>query len=154
MPFACAPRLALLVAGRGGLRIAAAARRSALLPDPTPAGWTAAAAGGEATDLSAWWARFGDPALPPLVAQALQANTSVAAAQARLRQARAQRTLAEANLAPRVTGSGSAQASRIEGRETSEQYRAGLDAGWEARPLGRRCRRCAGRRGRRPAPAR
>ena len=100
-------------------------------PDPTPAGWTAPAAGGEATDLSAWWVRFGDPALAPLVAQALQANTSVAAAQARLRQARAQRTLAEADLAPRVTGSGSAQASTIEGRATSEQYRAGLDAGWE-----------------------
>jgi NodT family efflux transporter outer membrane factor (OMF) lipoprotein len=66
-----------------------------------------------------------------LVAQALQANTSVAAALARLRQARAQRTLAEADLAPRVTGTGSAQASTIEGRATSEQYRAGLDAGWE-----------------------
>ena len=102
-----------------------------LAPDPTPSAWTAAAAGGAATDLSAWWARFGEPALPPLVEQALQANTSVTAAQARLRQARAQRLLAEAGLAPRVTGSGSAQASQVEGRDIGEQYRAGLDASWE-----------------------
>ena len=100
-------------------------------PDPTPAVWTAPAAAGVATDLSGWWTRFGDPALAPLVAQALQANTNVDAAQARLRQARAQRTLAEAGLAPRVTGSGSAQASTIEGRAPSEQYRVGLDASWE-----------------------
>ncbi len=123
-------------------------------PDPTPAGWTAAAAGGEATDLSAWWARFGDPALAPLVEQALQANTSVAAALARLRQARAQRTLAEADLAPRVTGSGSAQAStdRGPGDQRAVPRRPGRRLG--DRPLGRRRRRRAGRRGRRAAPAR
>jgi len=101
------------------------------VPDPTPAAWNATASSGQATDLSAWWARFGEPALPPLVAHALQVNTNVAAAKARLRQARAQRSLAEANLAPRVTGSGSAQASAIENRETTEQYRVGLDASWE-----------------------
>ena len=102
------------------------------LPDPTPATWTAAAAAGApASDLSSWWSRFGDPALPPLVEQALLFNTNLAAAQARLRQARAQRLLAEANLAPNVTGSGSAQTSRVEGREGSEQFRASLDAGWE-----------------------
>ena len=100
-------------------------------PDPTPTAWTAAAAGGEVTDLSAWWARFGDPALAPLVEQALRVNTSVIAAQARLRQSRAQRQLAEADLAPTVTGSASAQASQVEGRDTGEQYRANLDAGWE-----------------------
>jgi NodT family efflux transporter outer membrane factor (OMF) lipoprotein len=100
-------------------------------PPPTPAAWSAAAAGAKASDLSAWWSNFGDPALPPLVEQALQHNTSVTAAQARLRQARAQRKLAEANLGPNVTGSGSAQASRVEGRDTGEQYRASLDAGWE-----------------------
>lgn len=66
-----------------------------------------------------------------MVEQALLFNTNLAAAQARLRQARAQRLLAEANLAPNVTGSGSAQTSRVEGREGSEQFRASLDAGWE-----------------------
>lgn len=99
--------------------------------DPTPATWTATTASAQASDLSAWWSHFGDPALPPLVEQALLFNTNVAAAQARLRQARAQRLLADANLAPNVTGSGSAQTSRVEGREASEQYRASLDAGWE-----------------------
>jgi NodT family efflux transporter outer membrane factor (OMF) lipoprotein len=101
------------------------------LPVPTPAAWTAAAAGTQTSDLSGWWSRFGDPALPTLIEQALQFNTTVEAAQARLRQARAQRSLAAANLNPNVTGSGSAQASQVESREPAEQYRASLDASWE-----------------------
>ena len=40
------------------------------------------------------WSHFGDPVLPALVAQALAQGTDVAAAQARLRQARASRDLA------------------------------------------------------------
>jgi len=100
-------------------------------PDPTPSAWTTAVVEAQPSDLAVWWARFGDPALPPLVEQALLFNTNVTAAQARLRQARAQRLLAKANLAPNVTGGGSAQTGRIEGREASEQYRVSLDAAWE-----------------------
>lgn len=99
--------------------------------DPTPTAWTAAASHGDATALAGWWARFGDPVLAPLVAQALQANADLGAARARLRQARAQREIAAAALSPTLGASGSAQASRSEGRDTAEQYRAGLDARWE-----------------------
>jgi NodT family efflux transporter outer membrane factor (OMF) lipoprotein len=102
-----------------------------LPPDPIPAAWTAGAADAQPGDLSAWWTQFGDPVLPKLVERALLFNTNVTAAQARLRQARALRLLAEANLAPSVTGGGSAQSSRVEGREASEQYRVSLDAAWE-----------------------
>ena len=101
-------------------------------PDPTPAGWTAAAVTGSATDLAGWWTRFGDPALAPLIEQALRAGTDVDVARARLRQARAQRDLAEAGLAPRLDGSGSAQGGWTDKGGRSEQYRVGLDAGWEA----------------------
>lgn len=100
-------------------------------PLPTPAAWTASAATGEATTLASWWQRFGDPELAPLIAQALQGQTDIAAAQARLRQARAQRTLAAAQLTPSVSGSGSAQANRSDGGH-GESYRTGLDASWEA----------------------
>jgi len=99
--------------------------------DPTPTAWTGPTVAGEATGLAAWWTRFGDPALGPLIEQALRGGSSVAGAQARLRQARAQRLLAEAALSPTVRGSGSAQASLGEGRDPSESYRAGLDASWE-----------------------
>jgi NodT family efflux transporter outer membrane factor (OMF) lipoprotein len=100
-------------------------------PDPTPPAWTLGTAGTSATDLAGWWTRFGDPALAPLIERALQDQTDVGAAQARLRQARAQRNLAAAQLGPSVSGSGSAQSSLSEGRSTSESYRAGLDASWE-----------------------
>lgn len=99
-----------------------------------PAGWTAAPAAdnaaGEVTSLADWWQRFGEPELAPLIAQALQGQSDIAAAQARLRQARAQRALASAQLSPSVSGSGSAQGSRADGRG-SESWRAGLDASWE-----------------------
>jgi len=92
---------------------------------------TATATATDAAALAGWWTRFGDPALPPLVEQALQANTSVAAAQARLRQARAARELAAAQLAPYVGGSGSAQGAWSDRGGSSDSYRVGLDASWE-----------------------
>ena len=103
---------------------------SAPTPLQTPAAWTASANTGEATSLAGWWQRFGDPALAPLIEQALLGQTDIAAAQARLRQARAQRTLASAQLSPSVSGSGSAQANRSDGGH-GESFRTGLDASWE-----------------------
>ncbi|MBX3637733.1 MAG: efflux transporter outer membrane subunit [Rubrivivax sp.] len=102
-----------------------------------PAAWTAAPASapadaGAPASLAAWWRRFDDPALPALVEQALAEGSSVAAAQARLRQARAQLQLAQAGLAPTLAGSGSARASRSDGGTTSRQYSLGVDASWEA----------------------
>ncbi len=98
-----------------------------------PSTWTAPAPAGVSGegDLAGWWARFGDPALAPLITQALQASPTLEAAQARLRQARAATTLAQAGLSPTLGSSGSAQASRREGDATSQTWRAGLDASWE-----------------------
>ena len=72
-----------------------------------PAAWSAADAptGTGADSLAQWWLRFDDPLLASLVAQALQANTSVNGAQAALRQARALRDVAAAGLLPAVDGS-------------------------------------------------
>ena len=82
-------------------------------PVALPTGWsTAASASGEVATLAQWWRRFDDPVLPTLVEQALAGSTDIAAAQARLRQARAQRDLTAAGRTLSVSGGGSAQASR------------------------------------------
>jgi len=102
-------------------------------PLSVPAGWSAAApSSGEVAALAQWWRRFDDPVLPALVEQALAGSTDIAAAQARLRQARAQRDLTAAGRTLTVSGSGSAQASRREGSATAQSYGVGIDARWEA----------------------
>lgn len=98
-----------------------------------PAGWSAPTDTNAApASLALWWQRFGDPVLPALVDQALAQGTSVEAAGARLRQARAQAQVAQAGLAPALTGNASARATRSEGGPTQRPASIGLDAGWEA----------------------
>ena len=63
--------------------------------------------------------------------QALQAHTSVRAAQAALQQARAQLDVQNAGLAPRVGASASAQRGKSGGSGSSNSFQAGLDASWE-----------------------
>lgn len=102
-------------------------------PLAVPAAWSTAAPGaGEVSALAQWWRRFDEPALPPLVEQALAGSTDIAAAQARLRQARAQRDLTAAGRTLSVSGSGSAQASRSEGSATRQAYGVNIDARWDA----------------------
>ncbi len=98
-----------------------------------PAAWSAAEglAGASATDLQAWWQRFDDPLFSQLVAQALQANTSVNGAQAALRQARVQRDVLAAGLRPLVSASASLQGNVSGEGEGSSRWQAGLDASWE-----------------------
>lgn len=127
--------LAAALAGCGSLTAPARPDRSPAVA-AIPPSWSGPATpvqapGARADDLAAWWTRFGDPALAPLVQQALDAGTDVAAAQARLRQARAARELADAGLLPRLGGSGSGQGGWREGAGNGESWRAGLDASWE-----------------------
>ncbi|MEP7283128.1 MAG: efflux transporter outer membrane subunit [Rubrivivax sp.] len=102
-----------------------------------PAQWSSAApaaqaagAGDEAA-LLAWWRRFDDPLLDAAIDDALAHATDLDAAQARLRQARAQRDLALAGTRPNVGGSGSARVSRAEGGANGQSYGIGVDASWE-----------------------
>ena len=99
-----------------------------------PAQWSHAPSGAQgatATDIAGWWTRFQDAQLTALVDQALQANTSVKAAQAAVRQARALADVQRAGLGPTVGASGSAQGSRTGSNDTSHLFKAGFDAGWE-----------------------
>lgn len=89
----------------------------------------------DAAVLAQWWHQFDDRVLDGLIADALAANTDLATARGKLREARARRDLARAGLGPSVTVSGSA--SRSEGSSetgsgaTRELYSAGFDASWE-----------------------
>jgi NodT family efflux transporter outer membrane factor (OMF) lipoprotein len=86
-------------------------------------------------DLSRWWERLQDPALSRLIEEALAGSLDLKSARARLRQARALRAAAGADLFPAVTGSASVsrnKGSRQTGSgRTSELYAAGFDASWE-----------------------
>lgn len=105
-----------------------------------PAQWSAVpgAASRDATELAAWWHRFGDPALDRLIADALAANTDIAAAQAQLHQARALADVAEAQRGPSLDASGSAQRSRANSTPSANRFQVGLDAGWEIDVFGGR----------------
>lgn len=85
------------------------------------------------------WSSFKDADLDRLITRALQANTSVAQAAARLDETRALAGLTVYSLFPTVTGVADAERSQPSGRDPflpSEQgrtdtYRAGFDALWE-----------------------
>ena len=86
--------------------------------------------------LARWWQQLGDPLLEQLITQAISAAPDARSAQARLRQARASRDLAIANLFPSLNASASANRSRsgVEagGNGVSQtRYAAGFDASWE-----------------------
>lgn len=103
-----------------------------------PAAWSGnasskAAPSATSVALANWWLRFDDPLLTQLVNQALAVNTSVAGAQAALRQAQALRDVAAAALSPTLGVSASAQrteAGRGEAGTGANTYSTGLNATW------------------------
>lgn len=113
-----------------------------------PAGWTSVstsetnglvAASGDAIRASAehsrWWEAFRDPALAVLIERACVSNLNVRQAEARLRQARAQRGLTVAEQAPSLSANASAGRTRTRAADGSlssaSSYAAALDASWE-----------------------
>jgi NodT family efflux transporter outer membrane factor (OMF) lipoprotein len=112
-----------------------------------PQQWSEPMAGGESpgrANPAAWWQGFHDPELDGLVARALASNLDLRMAQARLRAARAERGLADADLWPAADLSGSAGRERQSANQplfgtllppgtplTSNVYQGGFDAAWE-----------------------
>ena len=92
--------------------------------DPDPAG------------LAAWWSTLKDPVLSGLIKAAITGNLDLKQAQARVREARAQRGISQADLLPTLDASGTVGRQRTSlntggtGKET-DLYSAGFDAGWE-----------------------
>lgn len=106
------------------------------IPAPdVPARWTKGAEGA-ATDLTAWWERFGDPALDGIVGDTLRGNVDVATAMAKVREARALSGVAESALYPSLGGTAAATGSRNAAgggaaAGSSSLYGSGFDQSWE-----------------------
>jgi outer membrane protein, multidrug efflux system len=93
-----------------------------------------------------WWKRFGDPLLDQLVGDALVANHSIAAAEARLKEARAARREQAWNFLPTPTARASASSERqslggtpgaVPSPREYDLYEAAFDASWELDLFGR-----------------
>lgn len=112
---ACAPKAATL---------STSTISSAVLPE-----WATVAAGVEmgSPDLSRWWQQLDDPTLTSLIERAIASSPDLRTAQARLRQARAQRSVAAAELTPGV----SASAGGSDRNRGPAGFNAGFDASWE-----------------------
>lgn len=141
------PRLAVIHAPLAALTALALAG-CAVGPDyqppqaDVPMQWSAAA-DTRALDravLAEWWRQFRDPLLDSLVADAFAANRDLATARAQLREARARRSLAGAQLGPTVdasvSGSRSTSSEQAGSGATRELYSAGFDANWEVDVFG------------------
>lgn len=111
-------------------------------PDtPVSTIWHTQLKGGLVTDetdpktLAAWWSTLNDHELSSLVERAAAGNLDLKKAGARVREARARRGLAKADLFPTLDATGNASRSRSSedtgGGMTGELYSVGFDAGWE-----------------------
>ena len=85
--------------------------------------------------LATWWNTLNDQELSSLIARAVKGNLDIKEARARIREARARRGIAKADLFPTLDATGSATVSRSSedtgAGETRDFYAAGFDAGWE-----------------------
>jgi NodT family efflux transporter outer membrane factor (OMF) lipoprotein len=112
-----------------------------LTPSAPPAGRSDAVPNGIPT---AWWTTFDDALLTSLVSRTVQANLTLKQAEARVREARALRRIAAADLWPQVQASGSYTRERASkngvGTSLAGQsfnlYQAGFDANWEVDVFG------------------
>ena len=94
---------------------------------------------------STWWQQFKDPILSSLIAEALQNNTDIRSALSSIRQARAERGLANAQLWPSIDASAGASGSHLNNLNTnntssSESYSGGIDASWEVDLFGQQAK--------------
>jgi NodT family efflux transporter outer membrane factor (OMF) lipoprotein len=97
-----------------------------------PAAWHAALPeNAKIGDLSRWWRQLGDPLLSEFIEEALKSSPTMDSARARLREARAQRKVAAADLYPTVNANGSGRTSKTGDEESVSAYQAGFDASWE-----------------------
>lgn len=77
-----------------------------------------------------WWLAFNDPTLDSLIRQAMQANQTLAQAEARYRAALAQLGGARSEYVPQLDGSLSGSRSGGDNRDLQERYRADLNLSW------------------------
>jgi NodT family efflux transporter outer membrane factor (OMF) lipoprotein len=112
-----------------------------------PAEWSRSLHGGvsaatpDAEALAQWWSTLSDPDLSNLIERATAGNLDLKTAQARVREARARRGVAQGGLFPTLSAGGSATRGRsseqLSNGEIQDLYRLGFDASWELDIFGR-----------------
>jgi NodT family efflux transporter outer membrane factor (OMF) lipoprotein len=115
----------------------------------TPAQWSEALAGGESARPgaeTAWWRTFHDPELDSLIDRATKANLDLKVAEARVREARAQRGAVAAATSPTVDANGSIVRQRASANgdvpippsigQPFNVFQGGFDASWELDAFG------------------
>jgi NodT family efflux transporter outer membrane factor (OMF) lipoprotein len=87
--------------------------------------------------LATWWTTFHDPQLAELINRAIGGNFDLKKALARIKEARAQRGIAQADYFPRINSSGST-GENYNGAsdQRNGRYSLGLDASWELNLFG------------------
>jgi NodT family efflux transporter outer membrane factor (OMF) lipoprotein len=122
--------LALAVAALSACASVPAAPDSTVLVAPA---WQAPLPhGGRLAELDQWWSQFDDPLLAYLVVAAEAVSPSIASAGARIAEARASRTGADAALLPRLDATASASRGRPDlVLPLATTSNAGLQASWE-----------------------
>jgi multidrug efflux system outer membrane protein len=89
----------------------------------------------DAQTLAAWWTTLNDSKLSSLIDRAVSGNLDLKKARARVREARASRVVAKADLFPTLDATGQASRSRSSeetgGGKTRDLYVVGFDAAWE-----------------------
>lgn len=106
----------------------------------TPLAGGATAKPADDETLSHWWATLGDPVLTSLEDRAVQGNLDLRKAEARVRQARAQRNAVQTERTPTVIATGGPTGSRAStqtGGQLAQLHAAALDASWEPDFFGR-----------------
>lgn len=105
------------------------------VPEPAPVSvpdhWRAQAGNAASRSQTVeWWKTFGDARLNSLVSQALQANTDIAQAAARVLQARAELAGTEASLRPEISALGGVDQVRVPAMRLGGQRFAPENATW------------------------
>ena len=85
----------------------------------------------EKPQYAAWWKQLGDSDLNALIDRAVEDNLDVAAAKAKIREARATYRKTGGTLYPSADGSASAKRQKNTSGTISNQFQAGFDASWE-----------------------
>ena len=116
----------------------------------TPGEWAGRLEGGltptelDPRTLSQWWKTLGDPILDSLIERAIAANLDLRTAEAQLRQARAQRAIADGTRFPTIEAGASAlragSSANAGSGGTSELYSSSFDSVWELDLFGGRRR--------------
>lgn len=109
---------------------------------PTTAPATSAPATTQPVDLAHWWASLNDPTLDSLIERAVSSNLDLRMAEARVREARAQRGIVAADLWPQVSGGGgyTYRGDSLNARSHAE----GASAGWKNQAIGTAVRAVGG----------